>query len=198
MIVKSLKNKKTVWVKLNSRVWRFDSLLCFDFFSRTFVEDRCLFLAFPRGWWRVSAHVKERKEKSLSRVQLFATPWTVAYQAFPSMGFSKQEFWSGLPFPSPGDLPDPRIESGSPAMEADALTSEPPGNRRKAHVHIGTAFSVVVTKNGHKAVAFLMRHTFAGGSRQWHPTPVLLPGKSHGRRSLVGCSPWGRWGLDTT
>ena len=45
--------------------------------------------------------------KSLSRVRLFATPWTVAYQASPSMGFSRQEYWSGLPFPSPGDLPDP-------------------------------------------------------------------------------------------
>ena len=65
--------------------------------------------------------------KSLSRVRLFATPWTVAYQASPSMGFSRQEYWSGLPFPSPGDLPHPGIEPGSPALEADALTSEPPG-----------------------------------------------------------------------
>ena len=65
--------------------------------------------------------------KSLSRVRLFATPWTVAYQASPSMGFSRQEYWSGLPFPSPGDLPDSGIEPGSPALEADALTSEPPG-----------------------------------------------------------------------
>ena len=53
--------------------------------------------------------------KSLSRVRLFATPWTVAYQAPPSMGFSRQEYWSGLPFPSPGDLPDPGIEPRSPA-----------------------------------------------------------------------------------
>ena len=67
------------------------------------------------------------KVKSLSRVQLFATPWTVAYQASPSMGFSRQEYWSGLPFPSPGDLPHPGIEPRSPALEADALTSEPPG-----------------------------------------------------------------------
>ena len=63
------------------------------------------------------------KVKSLSRVQLFATPWTIVYQASPSMGFSRQEYWSGLPFPSPGDLPDPRVEPGSPALEADALTS---------------------------------------------------------------------------
>ena len=52
------------------------------------------------------------KVKSLSRVQLFATPWTVAYQAPPTMGFPRQEYWSRLPFPSPGDLPDPGIEPG--------------------------------------------------------------------------------------
>ena len=67
------------------------------------------------------------KVKSLSRVQLFATPWTVAYQAPPSMGFSRQECWSGLPFPSPGDLSNPGIEPRSPALRADALPSEPPG-----------------------------------------------------------------------
>ena len=65
--------------------------------------------------------------KSLSHVQLFATPWTVAYQAALSMGFSRQECWSGVPFPSPGDLLDPGIKPRSPALEADALTSEPPG-----------------------------------------------------------------------
>ena len=65
--------------------------------------------------------------KSLSRVQLFVILWTVAYQAPLSMGFSRQEYQSGLPFPSPGDLPNPGIEPGSPTLEADALTSEPPG-----------------------------------------------------------------------
>ena len=67
------------------------------------------------------------KVKSLSHVRLFVTPWAVAHQASPSMGFSRQEYWSGLPFPSPGDLPDPGIKPGSPALEADALTSKPPG-----------------------------------------------------------------------
>ena len=67
------------------------------------------------------------KVKSLSHVRLFATPWTVAYQALLSMGFSRQEYWSGSPFPSPGDLPDPGIEPRSPALQADALTSESPG-----------------------------------------------------------------------
>ena len=67
------------------------------------------------------------KVKSLSRVQLFVTLWTIAYQAPLSMGFSRQDYWSGLPFPSPGDLPNPGIEPGSLALQADALTSEPPG-----------------------------------------------------------------------
>ena len=70
------------------------------------------------------------KVKSLSRVRLFATPWTVAYQAPLSMGFSRQEYWSGLPFPSPGHLPNPGIELGSPALQADTLPSEPPGKPR--------------------------------------------------------------------
>ena len=71
-----------------------------------------------------------------------------------SLGFSKQEYRSGLPFSSPRDLPDPGIEFGSPALQE--------------------------------------------WRRQWHSTPVLLPGKSHGWRSLVGCSPWGRKESDMT
>ena len=67
------------------------------------------------------------KVKLLSHVQLFATLWTVAYQAPPSMEFSRQEYWNGLPFPSPGDLPNPGIEPRSPALQADALPFEPPG-----------------------------------------------------------------------
>ena len=54
--------------------------------------------------------------KLLSRVRLFATPWTVACQTPPSIGFSRQEYWNGVPFPSPEDLPDPGIEPGSPAL----------------------------------------------------------------------------------
>ena len=61
-----------------------------------------------------------------------ATPWTVAYQAPPSMRFSRQEYWSGLPFPSPGDLPNPGTKPESPAFQADALTSEPPGKSRNS------------------------------------------------------------------
>ena len=54
--------------------------------------------------------------KLVSRVRLFATPWTVAYQASQSMGFSRREYWSRLSFPSSGDLPNPGIEPGSPAL----------------------------------------------------------------------------------
>ena len=62
-------------------------------------------------------HGKKRKKvKSLSHVRLFVTPWTVAHQAPLSMGFSRQEYWSGLPFPSPGDLSNPGIEPTSPAL----------------------------------------------------------------------------------
>ena len=68
-----------------------------------------------------------RKVKSLSHVRLFVTPWTVAYHVPSSMGFSRQDYWSGLPFPFPEDLPDPGIEPGSPALKADTLPSEPPG-----------------------------------------------------------------------
>ena len=60
--------------------------------------------------------VKEKKVKSLNCVLLFVTSWTIAYQASPSMGFSRQEYWNGLPFPSPRDLPDPRILPASPAL----------------------------------------------------------------------------------
>ena len=59
---------------------------------------------------------------------IFAIPWTVAYEAPPSMEFSRQEYWSGLPFPSPWDLPDPWIKPRSPTLQADALPSEPPGH----------------------------------------------------------------------
>ena len=62
----------------------------------------------------------------ISRVRLPATPRTVAHQAPPSMGFSRQEYWSGVPLPSPGDLSYPGIEPSSPRLEAHALTSEPP------------------------------------------------------------------------
>ena len=75
------------------------------------------------GWQAdsLSTELSGKEGKLLSHVRLFATPWTVAYQAPLSMGFSRQEYWSGLPFPSPGDLPNPGIEPGSPALQTDTL-----------------------------------------------------------------------------
>ena len=67
------------------------------------------------------------KVKSLSRVRLFATPWTVAHHAPLSIGFSRQEYWSGLPFHSPEDLPNPGIEPVSPAFAGRFFTAELPG-----------------------------------------------------------------------
>ena len=91
-----------------------------------------------------------------------ATPWTVARQAPLSMGFSRQESWSGLPFPSPGDLPDPGIEPRSAALQADALPSEPPGKPCKrtlrtkyvllSHVFLTPHFSHL----GHKHQLYLV------------------------------------------
>ena len=75
-----------------------------------------------------------------SRVQLLVTPWTGTRQAPLSMGFSRQEHWSGLPFPSPGDLPEPGIEPGSLALQADPLVFEPlgkPPTQMWAHLHVG-------------------------------------------------------------
>ena len=66
----------------------------------------------------------------IAQLCLFATPWTIARQAPLSMGFSRQEYWSGLPFPPPGDLPNPGIEPVSPSLQADSLPAEPLGKHR--------------------------------------------------------------------
>ena len=84
------------------------------------IERRCP--ALQADSWPAESQVK-----LLSRVWLFTTPWTVTYQAPPTMGFSRQEYWSGLTFPSPGDLPNPGIKPRTPAWQADALPYEPPG-----------------------------------------------------------------------
>ena len=84
------------------------------------------------------------KVRSLSPVQLSGTPWTAAYQAPPSMGFSRQEYWSGLPFPSPGVLPNPGIEPGSLAFQA--LTSEPPGKLNITGIKSELFYSLFTTK----------------------------------------------------
>ena len=90
-------------------------ILSSSLFSDTRIED----------WLQVK--LSESEVKSLSHVQLFAAPWTIAYQGPLSTGFSRQEYWSGLQFPSPGDLRNQGIEPGSPSFRADALPSESPG-----------------------------------------------------------------------
>ena len=97
-------------------------------------------------WWWYSHEVvvnSLRPHRLLpSRIWLFETPWTVALQATPSMEFPRQKYWSGLPFPSPGDLPHPEIEPGSAALQVDSLPTEPPANyicidsfSKKGHLH---------------------------------------------------------------
>jgi len=95
-----------------------------------------------------SSHLSELV-KLLSRARLFATPWTVAYQAPLSMEFSRQEYWSVLPLPSPGNLPNPEIEPGYPTLQADALPYDPPGKPKspKGHHKI---------KSTHSSHAFLL------------------------------------------
>ena len=104
----------------------------------------------------------------------------VAHQACLSMGFPRQEYCSGLPFPSPEDLPNPGIESASPTWQAGSLPTEPPRNDL---IQPNFICKDPISKYGHILIL---------DSNIW-TSPVLLPGKSHGRRSLVGCSPWDCW-----
>ena len=85
------------------------------------------FMYFKERYVTAEAIVRKGKVQSLSRVRLFATPRTVAYQAPRFMGLSRHKYWSGLPFPSPGDLPNAGIEPRSPTLQANALPSEPSG-----------------------------------------------------------------------
>ena len=198
------------------------------------------------------------KVKSLSCFQLFATPWIVVYQGPPSMGFPRQEFWSGLPFPSPGYLPNPGIEPRSPAgwcftiwatREEVRLSQSSWGGSSLLpwpQVDVGgrglfggfTAMKdislkfFVISKWGcvhrdRNQVRKCLSHnfnllSFPGASdgkesaysagrpgfdplsrkipwrREWIPTPVFLPGESHGKGKLVGYNPWGWKDSDMT
>ena len=113
---------------------------------------------------------------SLSRVRLFATPWTVAQQALSSMGFSRQEYWSGLPFPSPEELPDLGIEPGSPALRAGALPSEPPGKPRE------NQFQTTARPGEDETIS-----SGAQSSRPFMPTfPLLLSFSRRGQKHHLG------------
>ena len=110
------------------------------------------------------------------------TPWTVALQAPLSMGFSRQEYWSGLPFPSLGDLPDPGIKPGSPALQAVSLLSEAPGKPPDV---------VLVVKNPPLGGEDPLEEGMATHSS-------ILAWEIPWQRRLVGYSPWGRKESDTT
>ena len=114
----------------------------------------------------------------LSCVQFFAPPWTIAHQAPPPIGFSRQEYWNGLPFPSPGDLSHPGMEPGSPALQADSLPTKPLGKSLIWVLYIISSF------------------TDHNNLLRWQS--VFLPGEFHGQRSLPGYSPWGLKESDMT
>ena len=154
----------------------------------------------------------------------FLTPWIVGCQSPLSMGFPRQNYWSGFPFPSPEDLPDSRIEPASPALTGRFFTTEPPGKPIVYIYHIlfygygegngtplqhscleipwteepGRVRSMGLLRVRHDWATSLWLFTFMHWRRKWQPTPVFLPGESQGRGSPVGCHLWGRTESDTT
>ena len=142
------------------------------------------------------------------------TPWTVACQTPLSMGLSRQEYWNGLPFPSPWDLPDPGIESGSPVLQVDSLPPESPGKSLIKGTRtcqsstlawkipwmeeLGRLQSMGSLRVGHNWVTSLSLFPFMHWRRKWQPTPVFLPGESLGWQGLVGFCLWGCTESDTT
>ena len=133
----------------------------------------------------------------------FATPWTVAHQAPLPMEFSRQEYWSGLPFPFPGDLSDLGIELASAALAGKC--SLPQRHLERA------PFCCYLTGSQASPIAQLVKNPPAMQEtavqswvrkipwrRKWQPTSVFMPGKSHELRSLAGYSPWGHKELDIT
>ena len=124
----------------------------------------------------------------------------IAHQALLPMGFSRQEYWSGLPFSSPGDLPDSGIELRSAPLQADALTSEPPGKPIFIHMFYMASLVAQLVRN---LPAMQETQVQSLGEedlwrREWLSIPVFLPEESHGGRSPVGYSPCGCKELDTT
>ena len=104
--------------------------------ASTTADDFAGHLLMTKVIFTLGTHSEKWKWKWSHSVQssLFATQWTVAYQAPLSMAFSRKEYWNGLPFPSPEDLPHPGIKPGSPALQADALPSEPPGKSSEKYM----------------------------------------------------------------
>ena len=133
------------------------------------------------------------------------TPWTTAHQAPQSMGFSRQEHWSGLPCPSPGNLSDAGIKPSPPAMAGGFFLTEPPGKQRPVHglnyyhycricINLGLSWWLSDKQSSCQCrrPGFNPWVRKIPWRRKWQPTPVFLPGESPGQRSLVGYSSWGR------
>ena len=120
----------------------------------------------------------------LRSVAEVVSPWTVARQAPLSLGFSRQEYRSGLPCPPSGDLPIPGIKPRSPTLQVDSLPSEPPGKPKNTGVgSLSILQGIFPTQELNQGLLHCWR-------RKWQPTPVFLFGESHGQRSLAGYSPW--------
>ena len=158
------------------------------------------------------------KVKSLSHVQLFVTLWAIVHQAPQSMGFSRQEYWSRLPFPSPGDLPNSGIKPRSPAYAGRCFNLW-------ATKGTNTIREVPTSRNNHLPKASLPTAITLGlwgwlsskeftckcrrcrfdpwvgkvpWRRKWQPTPIFLSGKCHVQKIPLAYSPWGCKGPDTT
>ena len=160
------------------------------------------------GKWKV-------KVKALSRVRSSATPWTAAYQAPPSMGFSRQEYWSGVPLPSllvsimffyfVGDFCIDVYKGywsivflylfwlKAMAPHSSTLAWKIPWMEEPGRLQFMGSLRV-----GHDWAPSLSLFTCMHWRRKWQPTPVFLPGESQERGSLVGCHPWGHTESDTT
>ena len=151
------------------------------------------------------------KVKLLSHVRLFGTSWTVAYRAPLSMGFSRQEYWSGVPLPSPwSSLPFiiKRVVGfvllSSCHLCPQTLPSHiiggmvPLEDSRLYYAAIRDCTIPVNTGTAERLHFHFSLFTFMHWRRKWQPTPVFFPGESQGQGSLVGCRLWGRTELDTT
>ena len=156
---------------------------------------------------------------SCSVVSDSATPWAVAHQAPLSLGHSRQEYWSGLPFPSWGYLPSPGVKFKSPALASGLFTVWATGAHMSSKWQEIASVIPHISIPSYIALRYIARlpswlrwwriclqcrkprfNSWVGKtswSRKWQPTPVFFPGKTHGQRSLADYSPWGCKELDT-
>ena len=143
----------------------------------------------PPSWVGCHFLLQCVKVKSLSHVRLFTTPWTAAYQALPSMGFSKQEYWSRVPLPSPAFLSIPDIKR--PLVRAMDWQHQVQPTLMLPQGFPGNS-------DGKQSPCRVRGCVQIPWRRAWQHTSVSLTGASHGQRSLAGYSPWGHKESDTT